>query len=649
MVGVGLSSIADAIHGPIDLRTPPGSGIDSIAGLLSTPAMQRLRRIKQLDFASQTYAAADHSRFAHALGSMHMMRRILNHLYELGRAPQLIRAVSATHPAALESSSNSTANRNRLTTYMMVAALLQDLGELPYGQASKHFFQPTSDLREHVRDLTGLDVSRWSAKRIFTIAAVHTSEIQAELSGLHIPFLFTLLAGQADDPAHHARLLPLFHMLDGSIDADRLDYIYRDAHHTVGALGQPNSVIESIEEYDASGPIVSDPGPASIFLANRAFLYSTVYHEPANRLRTQALLTVLRGASAVPECRERLFGSIGADNGRDLSLEDLLEMDDVLLSGGMAQLNAESRVLRRLDRHSRQALDILVGDPHGYTYFWLPASTNGEKGSNSDALPSGLFFDTMRDQASRPLYASASIRVRSPGFRYVNDLLPLEDCGGPFAKTFAESSTMLPVRDSILVFVPRDQSHATWGKFHKRLEAGSAFPWLLRHDPLGSFDLPADTRNSAGFVGRALFISFAWRDEPIVRDLVRLLHARRQRYYLLLDPYQGLGGTPAGNSKLAVEEADIVLLVASLNYANRAKDEPNGNISIELTAMHDRRVGADQMPLLVIGLDDHQALRDQINWRLLEFPDFPFIGGALRGAQERVLVSVVDEIVQQCQ
>ncbi|MBK9707974.1 MAG: HD domain-containing protein [Acidobacteria bacterium] len=48
--------------------------------LINTPEFQRLRYIKQLGLALYTYQGAEHSRFTHSLGVMHVMTRVLDHL-----------------------------------------------------------------------------------------------------------------------------------------------------------------------------------------------------------------------------------------------------------------------------------------------------------------------------------------------------------------------------------------------------------------------------------------------------------------------------------------------------------------------------------------------------------------------------------------
>src|SRR5262252_5615744 len=48
--------------------------------LVDTAEFQRLRRIKQLGLGLFTYQGAEHSRFTHSLGALHLMTRILDQL-----------------------------------------------------------------------------------------------------------------------------------------------------------------------------------------------------------------------------------------------------------------------------------------------------------------------------------------------------------------------------------------------------------------------------------------------------------------------------------------------------------------------------------------------------------------------------------------
>src|SRR6516225_5324119 len=72
--------------------------------LLQTPALQRLRRIKQLGFSEFVYPGATHTRLSHVLGAMQMARRMLDVLQRnnaFGEVENFEPQRSATLAAAL--------------------------------------------------------------------------------------------------------------------------------------------------------------------------------------------------------------------------------------------------------------------------------------------------------------------------------------------------------------------------------------------------------------------------------------------------------------------------------------------------------------------------------------------------------------------
>src|SRR4051812_34851349 len=99
----GLFTVYDAVHGAINLHDPGAKGVGNIIQLLHSPMVERLRRIKQLGYASHSYTAADHSRYAHAIGTMHMMRAILSHLMvNRGISQQIYEDLSECFPSAFK-------------------------------------------------------------------------------------------------------------------------------------------------------------------------------------------------------------------------------------------------------------------------------------------------------------------------------------------------------------------------------------------------------------------------------------------------------------------------------------------------------------------------------------------------------------------
>src|SRR5262245_44422644 len=81
--------------------------------LLQVPAVQRLRRIKQLGFSEFVYPGATHTRFSHVLGAMQMARQMLE-VFERNRAlPQ-------------------DGDHKKMRAATLAAVLLHDVGHGPY-------------------------------------------------------------------------------------------------------------------------------------------------------------------------------------------------------------------------------------------------------------------------------------------------------------------------------------------------------------------------------------------------------------------------------------------------------------------------------------------------------------------------------------
>src|SRR5229473_814299 len=116
----GRGLIADPIHQYILYTRPDGvPGETTEQDLIDSPWMQRLRRVPQLQSARWVFPAAEHSRFQHSLGAMHLAGRFAQQLH-----PSLKAEFPDAPSAAL------------IEELLRMSGLLHDIGHGPFG----HFF-----------------------------------------------------------------------------------------------------------------------------------------------------------------------------------------------------------------------------------------------------------------------------------------------------------------------------------------------------------------------------------------------------------------------------------------------------------------------------------------------------------------------------
>jgi HD superfamily phosphohydrolase len=109
----------DPIHGYIPFVSTADDGETAERTLLDHPWLQRLRQIHQLQTAWWVYPSAEHTRFQHVVGAMHMASRAVESLY-----PSLAEVCP------------DVPSRGYVECLTRLAALLHDVGHGPFG----HFF-----------------------------------------------------------------------------------------------------------------------------------------------------------------------------------------------------------------------------------------------------------------------------------------------------------------------------------------------------------------------------------------------------------------------------------------------------------------------------------------------------------------------------
>src|SRR4029453_12235287 len=115
----GTALIADPIHRYIQFTVPLNKSEVTEKALIDSPWVQRLRYIFQLQSARWVYPSAEHSRFVHSLGAMHVAGRFARHLYPF-----------------LQKTAQDVPSANYIEELLRVTALVHDIGHGPFC----HFF-----------------------------------------------------------------------------------------------------------------------------------------------------------------------------------------------------------------------------------------------------------------------------------------------------------------------------------------------------------------------------------------------------------------------------------------------------------------------------------------------------------------------------
>jgi hypothetical protein len=265
----GRGLIADPIHQYI-LYTRPGAipGEATEQDVIDTPWVQRLRRIPQLQSARWVFPAAEHSRFQHSLGAMHLAGRL---------AHQLDPSLRAIFPDA--------PSTPLVEELLRMAGLLHDVGHGPFG----HFFDDNflSDY-ELTHELVGQRIIREELGDV--IRNLRRSPSGAFQAGEAVdPEWICYLMGKAytqpleSHPRWLAFLKPL---LSGVFTADNMDYVLRDAYMCGVAVGPID--IERIIYYSffSEKGLTLDRGGLQafiMFLNARFYMYTNVYYHRTTR------------------------------------------------------------------------------------------------------------------------------------------------------------------------------------------------------------------------------------------------------------------------------------------------------------------------------------------------------------------------------
>lgn len=256
----------DPIHGYIPFVSKDGmpDGEVSEQELIDHPWVQRMRHIHQLQTAWWVFPSAEHMRFQHILGAMHLSSIAIERWYE-----------------SLVASGSNVPSRAYVESLVRLAALLHDVGHGPFG----HFFD------DHFLDQFGL-----------THEVIGSAIIQQELGDLirrvrrnpngklgpleeldpsQVAWLIRRPTGKPqDEQGHPAWLKKLRSLFSGIYTVDNMDFVLRDAYmsgYNTKAFDLSRMLHYSF--FSAEGLTIHARGLPTLinFIETRANLFRTIY------------------------------------------------------------------------------------------------------------------------------------------------------------------------------------------------------------------------------------------------------------------------------------------------------------------------------------------------------------------------------------
>lgn len=245
----------DPVFGFINLQS------DVVFDLIEHPYFQRLRRIKQLGLSYLVYPGANHTRFEHALGALHLMRSAIDTLRikNIEISPEEAEAV-------------------------MIAILLHDIGHGPFSHALEYTL------------VTGVTHEKLSLLLMEQLNCEMNHQLDMAIlifrNQYHKKFLHQLVASQ--------------------LDMDRLDYLRRDSFFSgvvEGTIGS-DRIIKMLNVRNDQ-LVVEKKGIYSVekFLLARRLMYWQVYLHKTVIVAEQLLINVLKRAKQLAVDGSEIFAT----------------------------------------------------------------------------------------------------------------------------------------------------------------------------------------------------------------------------------------------------------------------------------------------------------------------------------------------------
>ena len=249
--------IRDQIHGDIEFSAAEMQ-------LINSKSFQRMRYIKQLGFVDNIYPSAVHNRFQHSLGACKCITDMYN-------------AIVKANPEFYQEGD---------LELLRLIALVHDMGHSPFSHASEELSDMTHEARLY-------DILQLESKNI-TIP-----------NNYNVPtwkLVYEIYMGEGLTYMSNPHLMTLHTFMDNFIDADKLDYLQRDAVNcgvTYGRFDYEALIRNLVLITDKTGIQrigIMDAGVQALegFILARYYMFSQVYMHPEERITRQLFIQEMK-------------------------------------------------------------------------------------------------------------------------------------------------------------------------------------------------------------------------------------------------------------------------------------------------------------------------------------------------------------------
>ncbi|MDU1911927.1 HD domain-containing protein [Fusobacterium sp.] len=268
-----IKYINDPIYGAIGITELEMKIID-------TSIFQRLRGLRQLARINYVFPGAEHSRYVHSLGVLHIMGLMTEHLLKRGDIDE------------------------EDAVKMRVAALLHDIGHYPFSHLGESVYSYCKDI-DNGRNFLQMPLNE-NSEKLYELCSSHSKSAHHEHLGKYIVInhreisdilkeneLDPLEIGEIFTGERGSRNMVYTQLLHSSLDADRLDYLLRDSYQTGVKYGMVDLqylirlllITDSCEESGKNKILVCNKKGQHViehFLMSRYFHYSQVIFHKTN-------------------------------------------------------------------------------------------------------------------------------------------------------------------------------------------------------------------------------------------------------------------------------------------------------------------------------------------------------------------------------